>query len=263
MKEEPMRTGLPIFVFLVLTGGYLAFGQAADASIQTESVRYTVDGQDFVGLLAYDRSSTAVRPGVIVVHEWQGINDYAKKRAVDLAKEGYVAFALDLYGDGKEIPVAEARTVSGKVGSDFPLIEKRFNAALKVLRAARYVDTSRIAAIGYCFGGGVVLNMARMGTDINGVVGFHSSVNTGLTAKKGDVKTRILAFQGDGDPAAPQERQKAFVEEMKESGADFSYMVFGNLPAHNFTNPAGTTYYKREANLAWASMLAFFDEIFE
>ena len=249
-----------VLVFLI---GQLIFAESMKGDIHTESISYTVDGQEFIGYLAYDRSSSAERPGVIVVHEWLGINDYAKKRSVDLAHEGYVAFALDMYGDGKEIPVSEARSMSGMVGSDFPLIRKRFNAALDVLESARYVDTSKIAAIGYCFGGGVVLNMARMGTEINGAVSFHASINTGLTAGKGDVKTRVLAIQGDGDPAAPEVRQKAFIEEMKESGADFSYLIFGNLPAHNFTNPEGSSYYENEANLAWASMLTFFDSIFE
>lgn len=258
-----MKTGLvSAFVALTAVGG-VAFGQSVAGDIQTESIRYMVDGQEFIGLLAYDAKSSSSRPGVIVVHEWRGINDYAKKRAVDLASEGYVAFAVDMYGGGKEIPQADARTMSSKVGSDFPLIQRRFNAALDILRKARYVDSNRIAAIGYCFGGGIVLNMARMGTDIKGVVGFHSSINTGLTAKAGDVRTRILAIQGDADPAAPEEQQKAFVKEMKEAGADFSYIVFGNLPAHNFTNPLGTTYYEDEANLAWASMLTFFGSIFK
>jgi dienelactone hydrolase len=261
-KELNVKKSLAIVLFLVFLGGNLIFAQSTKGNIVTETISYTVDGQSFIGLLAYDASSSAKRPGVIVVHEWLGINDYAKKRAVDLAAEGYVAFALDMYGDGKEIPMSEARSMSGKVGSDFPLIEKRFNAALDVLKKARYVDANNIAAIGYCFGGGIVLNMARMGTDINGVVSFHASINTGLTAQKGDIKTRILAIQGDGDPAAPEEKQKAFIAEMKESGADFSYIIFGNLPAHNFTNPDGRSYYEDEANLAWASMLTFFDSIF-
>jgi dienelactone hydrolase len=258
-----MKKKFVIVLILVFLAGNLVFAQSMKGDVRTESIRYTVDGKNFIGLLAYDASSSATRPGVIVVHEWLGINEYAKKRAVDLASEGYVAFALDMYGDGKAIPMSEARSMSGKVGSDFPLIKKRFNAALDVLKKARFVDTENIAAIGYCFGGGIVLNMARMGTDINGVVSFHASINTGLTAKKGDVKTRVLAIQGDGDPAAPEEKRKAFIEEMKESGADFSYIVFGNLPAHNFTNPGGSSYYEDEANLAWASMLTFFDSIFK
>ena len=248
-------------ISLILLVSFSVF--ADNHNIYTESVTYHVEGQKLVGLLAYDKSLTEKRPGILVVHEWQGINDYAKKRAVDLAKEGYVAFALDMYGDGREIPRSEARGMSGKIGSDFPLIKKRFNAALEILKNAEFTDKSSTAAIGYCFGGGIVLNMARMGTDIDGVVGFHSSINTGLTAKKGDIKTRILAIQGDADPAAPAEKQQAFINEMKESEADFSYIIYGNLPAHNFTNPAGNTYYKDEADMAWASMLVFFDSIFK
>ncbi len=262
-EEKSMNTRLVPALLAFLAAGQAAFGQSGPGTVKTESIRYTVDGQEFVGFLAYDASSTAPRPGVLVVHEWLGINDYAKQRAVDLAHEGYVAFALDMYGGGREVPMAEARTMSGKVGSDFPLIKKRFNAALDVLKKVRSVDPNRVAAIGYCFGGGIVLNMARMGTDINGVVAFHPSINTGLDAKAGDVKTKILAIQGDGDPAAPEDKQKAFVKEMKEAGADFSYIVFGNLPAHNFTNPKGATYYADEASMAWASMLAFFDSLFK
>ena len=254
-------------IALVLLAGLAAEGaREADMSkepvIRTEEISYTVDGQRLVGMLAYDQSVTNPRPGIIVVHEWQGINEYAKKRAVDLAKEGYVAFALDMYGDGKEVSREEARSMSGKIGTDYPLVQKRFNAALDILKGAEYTDPDRIGAIGYCFGGGVVLNMARLGTDIDGVVGFHSSINTGLTAEKGDINTKILAIQGDQDPAAPRERQEAFIEEMKAAEADFTYIVYGNLPAHNFTNPAGSSYYEDEAKMAWASMLVFFDSLF-
>lgn len=231
-------------------------------NIHTEYITYVVDGQTLVGYLAYDRSVSGTRPGILVVHEWLGINDYAKKRAVDLAKEGYVAFALDMYGDGKEVPMSEARNMSRRVGSDFPLIESRFNGALHILKSNRFVDQSKTGAIGYCFGGGIVLNMARMGTEVNGVVGFHSSINTGLTAGKGDIKTKVLAIQGDGDPAAPPEKQNAFRREMNESGADYEYIIYENVNAHNFTNPEGRSYYEDEATQAWESMLEFFDSVF-
>lgn len=258
-----MKTKILAVIAVFLLTVSAVFADNHQKKIHTESVTYTVDGKNLIGYLAYDESVTVKRPGVLVVHEWRGINDYAKKIAVDLAKEGYVAFALDMYGDGKEIPQADARAVSTAVGTDYPLVKKRFNAALDVLKAAKYTDTGKTAAIGYCFGGGIVLNMARMGTDIKGVVGFHSSINTGLTAQKGDIKTKVLAIQGDADPAAPVEKQTAFIKEMKESGADFSYIIYGNLPAHNFTNPAGSTYYEKEAKMAWASMLVFFDSIFK
>ncbi|MDC7226970.1 MAG: dienelactone hydrolase family protein [Spirochaetales bacterium] len=231
-------------------------------SIISEEIEYIVDGQSFKGLLTYDSSIQGKRPGILVVHEWQGINDYAKKRAMDLAKEGYVAFALDMYGDGKEVPRSDAASISRRVGSDFDLISKRFNAALDIIKGHKYTDDNNIAAIGYCFGGGIVLNMARMGTDINGVVGFHSSLNTGLTAKSGDINTKILAIQGDMDPVAPLEKQTAFENEMKASGADYTYIIYDNVKAHNFTNPAGSSYYEKEAEMAWDSMLGFFDSIF-
>jgi len=233
-----------------------------ESVIYTEEISYTVDGQNLVGLLAYDESITEPRPGILVVHEWQGINDYAKKRAVDLAKEGYVAFALDMYGDGKEIPREEAGAMSRKIGTDYPLVQKRFNAALDILKEVEFTDPDKLGAIGYCFGGGIVLNMARLGTEIDGVVGFHSSINTGLTAENGDIQTKILAIQGDQDPAAPREKQEAFIQEMTAAEADFTYIVYGNLPAHNFTNPAGSSYYEDEARMAWASMLVFFDSLF-
>lgn len=251
--------------------GYFIFGLLAvnavvsaqmNGSITTMDVPYTVNGQEFIGFMAYDASPQPPRPGILVVHEWLGLNDYAKKRAVDLAKEGYIAFALDMYGDGKEIPMSEARSMSRTVGSDFPLIERRFNAALEILTDNENTDSANLAAIGYCFGGGIVLNMARMGTQIDGVVSFHGSINTGLTADSGDIKTEILAFQGDGDPAAPPERRTAFRTEMDSSGADYSYVIYDGVSAHNFTNPDGSTYYEAEATMAWDSMLEFFEDIF-
>lgn len=247
-----------LFSILITT----LYAENGTENIYTEYIAYTVDGQNLIGYMAYDKGISRKRPGILVVHEWLGINDYAKTRAVDLAKEGYVAFALDMYGDGKEIPMSEARSMSGRVGSDFPLIESRFNGALDVLKSNSFVDQSRIGAIGYCFGGGIVLNMARMGTEVNGVVGFHSSINTGLTAGKGDIKTKILAIQGDGDPAAPPDKQNAFRREMDESEADYTYIVYDNVNAHNFTNPEGRSYHEDEATQAWESMLGFFDSVF-
>lgn len=258
--KKPLVFGTALMLMVSVAGVVTA--QTADGSIRTESITYTIGDQEFVGFLAYDAASRELRPGVIVVHEWRGIDDYARRRAVDLANEGYVAFALDMYGDGRTVSQAQARTMSGQVGSDFPLIRRRFNAAIEVLRDAPFVDPSRIAAIGYCFGGGIVLNMARMGSTIDGVVSFHGSLNTGLTAGRGDVTTKVLAIQGDQDPVAPAERQQAFIDEMSSADADFSYIIFGNLAAHNFTNPDGRSYHQTEADLAWAAMLSFFDSIF-
>lgn len=250
-----------LMTMMILSAFNICAGELDD--IYYESVSYEVNGQELVGYLACDKRIKGKRPGILVVHEWQGINDYAKKRAIDLAKEGYVAFALDMYGEGKEIPGSEARSMSQKIGTDYPLVKDRFNAALEILKNTEYVDSDNIAAIGYCFGGGIVLNMARMGSDIKGVVGFHSSINTGLMAEKGDIKTKILAFQGDQDPAASKEKREAFIKEMNDSEADYTYVIFANVAAHNFTNPSGNSYYEDESELAWASMLAFFNKIFK
>jgi dienelactone hydrolase len=254
---------LKMFVVIGIMTILTVFSLSAQTDdIVTMDVPYTVNGQNLIGFMAYDSSISGPRPGVLVVHEWRGINAYAKKRAVDLAKEGYVAFAVDMYGDGKEIPMSEARSMSGKIGSDFPLIEDRFNAALDIIKSSDKTDGDKIAAIGYCFGGGIVLNMARMGTDIDGVVSYHGSLNTGLTAGPGDIQTKILAFQGEGDPAAPADRRSAFRQEMDEAGADYTYTIFEGVNAHNFTNPDGNSYYEKEAMMAWNDMLEFFEEIF-
>lgn len=255
------KTGFFLVVFLFTLVNYLS-AQNLGRDVVTKEVRYSVDGVELVGFLAWDKNLNTPVPGVLVVHEWLGLNDYAKKRAQDLAREGYVALALDMYGGGNVFPMSEARAVSSKVGSDFPLIKARFNAALELLKREPLVNKDKIAAIGYCFGGGIVLNMARMGTEIKGVVSFHGSVNTGLTAKKGDIKTKILAIQGDGDPAAPLARQEDLKKEMADSGAAFEYIIYPGVAAHNFTNPAGSTYYQKEADLAWNSMLSFFAKIF-
>ena len=250
-----------VMITMLMVAGAFGWSQMNEGIVTTD-IPYTVNGDSFVGYLAYDSSQSGPRPGVIVVHEWLGINEYAKQRARDLAREGYVAFALDMYGEGREIPMSEARSMSRAVGSDFPAIEDRFNAALEILKSNEMVLEDSLAAIGYCFGGGIVLNMARMGTDIDGVVSFHGSLNTGLTAARGDIRTRVLAIQGDQDPAAPPERQNAFREEMDNSGAEYDYIIYDDVAAHNFTNPKGSSYYEKEAAMAWASMLEFFEEIF-
>ncbi|WP_053228039.1 dienelactone hydrolase family protein [Spirochaeta cellobiosiphila] len=248
--------------FLLLLSG-LIFGQNIEnkkgKEVMVKEITYHVDGQRLVAYLAYEDNNTK-KPGVIVVHEWTGLNDYAKKRARDLATEGYIALAIDMYGDGKEIDVSKARQMSSKVGSDFDLIKKRFNAGLDVLKSQPNVDTSRLGAIGYCFGGGIVLNMARMGVDLKGIVSFHGTINTGLNAKPGDIKTKLLVIQGQGDPVTPPERQEAFKQEMSNAKADYKYIIYPGVNAHNFTNPSGQTFYPEEASQAWKEMLVFFKE---
>jgi len=262
MKERAMKTERSLFMIFGLLMFLSVPVFAQNGEIMTEVVKYQAGGVELQGYLAYDSSKSGTRPGIIVVHEWTGLNDYAKFRARELAKEGYVAFAADMYGGGREVSTSEARSLSGQVGSDFPLIKERFNAALDVLKGNDLVDKSKVAAIGYCFGGGIVLNAARMGIELQGIVSFHASINTGLNAGKGDIKMPLLVMQGAGDPVAPPQKQDAFRKEMDNAGADYEYIIYPGVKAHNFTNPEGNSYYPEEAMDAWNKMLVFFKGVF-
>ena len=212
----------------------------ATAGIVAKEVSYTSDSVTMKGYLTYDDAVTGKRPGIIVVHEWWGLNSHARKRAEMLAGLGYVALCLDMYGDGK---VAEhpddAGKFAGEVSRNLPVMKARFLAGFELLRKNELVDADRIAAIGYCFGGGVVLAMARQGTDLKAVVCFHGSVATNTPASKGSIKAKILVCNGADDKFISEEAIKDFKAEMKSAGADFQFI---NYPGaiHGFTNPDAT-----------------------
>jgi len=224
------------------------------------------------GMLAYDDAIEGARPGVLVVHEWWGQNDYARKRAKMLAELGYTALAVDMYGEGKTADhPKDAGAFSSAVGGNLPLAKARFDAALEVLRKDPTVDKDRIAAIGYCFGGGIVLNMARLGEDIDGVVSFHGSLGTKSPAKKGDVKAAVRVFNGADDPFTKPEQITAFKQEMENAGVDYKFVNYPGAK-HSFTNPDADQYgkefdlplaYNEHADKdSWKQMQAFFKEIF-
>jgi dienelactone hydrolase len=250
----------------------LAFAFSSCKTTAGEPVAYTSDGVTLKGYLAYDTSSTARRPGILVVHEWWGHNDYARKRADMLAEMGYTALAVDMYGEGKQANhPEEAGRFAKEASADFDLKSKRFMAALNVLKGHKTVDPDRIAAIGYCFGGSVVLDMARSGADLAGVVSFHGALATGHPAQAGSVRARILVCHGADDKFVPAEQVEAFKKEMTDAGADFRFIAYENA-VHSFTNPEADTYaktftipigYNAEADRkSWADMKAFFDELF-
>jgi len=244
----------------------------ATAAIKTANITYQVDGLDFSGYVAWDDSIKGKRPGVLVVHEWWGHNAYARKRATQLAGEGYVALALDMYGAGKvtEHP-DDAKQFMQAVLADKGAARKRFEAARKLLAARPETDAAQIAAIGYCFGGGVVLNMARAGLDLDGVVSFHGSLGTDVPATSGSVKTEVLVFTGEDDPFAPVEQVDAFEAEMKAAGARYEVIRYPGVK-HSFTNPDADRLGKAnnmplEYNAAadkdsWEKTLVFFRKIF-
>ncbi len=248
--------------------GALAFPGGAAAAVRTETVAYRAGDTALQGFVAWDDAVAGPRPGVVVVHEWYGLNDFARAKAQELARLGYVALAADMYGGGKVAADArEAAALSGAVKGDRPLMRARVAAAVAALRSRPECDATRVAAIGFCFGGTTVLELARSGADVAGVVSFHGGLGTPLPAGKGEVKARVLVLHGAADPHVPPEEVQAFTKEMEESGADWQLVSYGHA-VHSFTNPAagddpsrGAAYDAKAAARSWEQMQLFFREI--
>jgi dienelactone hydrolase len=255
-----------------LLGALMAASAVAQAEIQTQEIPYTAaDGTEMIGYYAYDDAVEGKRPGVVVVHEWWGLNDYAKSRARDLAELGYSALAIDMYGEGKntEHP-KDAMTFMKAALADADAAKGRFNAGLDLLKQQPQTDTDKLAAVGYCFGGKVVLDMARQGVPLEGVVSFHGALATETRAAPGNVKARVLVEHGSEDSMVSAEDVAALNAEMVKAGADFQFV---NLPGakHGFTNPGAdkfqdkgvdVAYNKRADERSWEDMKVFFDETF-
>jgi dienelactone hydrolase len=262
-QENSMRTiTIATAVVLILT----AFTRA---ELKTELVDYKDGDTTLQGYLAYDDKIDGKKPGILIVHEWWGLNDYPKSRAEQLAKMGYVAFALDMYGKGVSAGTPqEAGKLAGAVKGNPELLKRRANLGLAQLKANTRVDGSKIAMIGYCFGGSVSLEMARSGADLAGVVSFHGDLSTQSPAKQGMVKARILACHGADDPFVKPEAVMAFWQEMKAANANFQINIYSGA-VHAFTNPnadkhniEGIKYNEQADRRSWEAMKAFFDEIF-
>jgi len=230
------------------------------AAIRTEAVAYK-DGEDTLeGFVALDDSLTGPRPGVLVVHDWTGLQDYAKDRAKQLAALGYVAFAADIYGkDVRPTEPKECAVCAGKYRKDLPLLRKRVTLAMDQLKARKETDASRLGAIGYCFGGTCVLELARSGADVRGVVSFHGGLGTSLPADPGTIKARILVCHGGADEHVNKE-VPAFQEEMKQSKTKMEFITYEGAK-HGFTKPGGA-YQEKADKESWAAMQKFFKEVF-
>jgi dienelactone hydrolase len=213
------------------------FGSAAQAAVQGRDVSYQADGTTLKGYIAYDDAIKGKRPGVLVVHEWWGQNEYARKRARMLAELGYTALAVDMYGDGKVVDNPDdAGKLAAGVYKNMPVAQARFEAGMQLLRKQETVDANEIAAFGYCFGGGVVLNMARLGEDLKGVASFHGGLGTDHPAQPGSIKARIISFSGDADPSIGADKVAAFKQEMESAGANYRVVTYSGAK-HAFTNP--------------------------
>lgn len=225
-----------MMVLLALSAWGMAI-QSAEAAVQGEEIVYQVDGKNFTGYLAYDDALSGERPGVLVLHEWWGHNAYARHRAEMLAGLGYTAFALDMYGSGKLADHPEtATTFMQAATADSEQLKKRFEVALKILQDQEDVDPEQVAAIGYCMGGGIALNMARAGMPLKGVAVFHGSLGTKQPVSQGQVKGEIAVFTGGADPFVPGEQVQAFKQEMQAAGVRYSLESYPGVK-HSFTNP--------------------------
>lgn len=250
----------------------LAGSAHAKPDIEGNTVEYTAGDVVMKGYLAYDKSIKGKRPGVLVVHEWWGLNDYARKRARMLAELGYAALAVDMYGDGKQaMHPDDAGKFSSELMKNFDTAKARFMAAMEFLKKQPVVDTEKIAAIGYCFGGGIVLNMARQGVDLKGVASFHGNLTAVKPAEQSAVKAKIIVFHGADDKFITQEQIEAFKQEMKAAGADLRFIAYP-AAVHSFTNPEADAYarkfnipvaYNAEADKkSWAELKTFLIQIF-
>jgi len=240
----------------------------ANAKIHTESVLYKEGDTTLEGFVAYDTQKTNKRPGVLIVHEWTGLGDYVKRRATELAKLGYVAFAADIYGQGVRPAQSEAGKVSSLYKSNRTLFRARLTAALNELKKQKYLN-SKIAAIGYCFGGTGVLELARSGADIQGVVSFHGGLNTPNAEDAKNIKAKVLVLHGADDPYVPGTELKAFEDEMNAAKVDWQLVKYSGA-VHAFTNTAagndvtlGAAYNEKADHRSWVAMLAFFTELFK
>lgn len=259
--ESTMKLLLLITLFL-----------SVSCASSSKSINYKIDGKDYQGYLATPKNSDGKKPAVIVIHEWWGQNDYAKMRADMLAKEGYIAFALDMYGEGQTTENPEkAGELAGSVYGNMKTAENRFKAALNYVKSLPNVDQNKIAAIGYCFGGGLVLHMARAGFDLDGVISYHGTLKPfGKDAKRGQIKGEVLAFNGAADPMVPKAQVVGFNKEMKAAKVKYQSIDYPGA-LHAFTNPGATevgkkwnlpvAYDEKADKDSWSKSLAFLNKV--
>ena len=249
-----------ILVLMTVTAGH--------GKIVTQPRQYQQNDTVLEGYLAYDDAVSGKRPGVLVVHEWWGLNEFAKKRAEKVAELGYVALAVDMYGKGKVTQKPEeARRLASHVKST-PLMRARAKAGLEVLAKHKLVDPQRLAAMGFCFGGTTLLELAYSGVDVRGVVSFHGGLTVPKPEEMKNIKASLLVLHGANDPHIKLEAIEAFQEAMRQAGADWQMVFYGNA-VHSFTNPTagsdtskGVAYDAKAAARSWKYMQIFLEEIF-
>ncbi|MEC7753294.1 MAG: dienelactone hydrolase family protein [Bacteroidota bacterium] len=261
-----------LLVVLVSCNERSSSGNDSVSDMVGQEVSYSTETTEMKGYIAYNKSSKERRPGVIVVHEWWGHNEYVRSRADELARLGYVALAVDMYGEGKQAEHPDdAGKFAGEVMSNLEEAKARFDAALATLKSNPNVDPDRIAAIGYCFGGSVVLSMANAGYNLDAVAAFHSGVDLPIKPSK-DIKAKILVANGADDPFVPASSVARFRAAMDSVGADYKYVAYDGA-VHAFTSPGANALgekfnlplmYNEDADKAsWNELMSLFNEVFD
>lgn len=247
-----------------------AFAGLADAAVVAKAVPYEIDGEAFEGVLLYDDSVTTPRPGLLAIPNWMGVNDDTVAKAARAAGSRYMVFLADMYGKAVRPSNAdEARVAATSVRADRALMRRRAQAAVEVLRAQGdevALDTRRLGAIGFCFGGGAVLELARSGAPLQGFVSFHGNLDTPNPADAKNIQAPVLVLHGADDPAVPQAQVDGFVAEMKAAGVDWQLVSYGGA-VHSFTDPKANVpgrnqYHPVVAARAFKAMNDLFDEVF-
>ena len=269
MKKIALLFSAAITVFVLMAAG----PGGSQAAVIGKNVEYTAQGTTLKGFLAYDDNIKGKRPGILVVHEWWGLNDYARERARMLAKLGYTALAIDMYGDGKQaMHPDDAGKFSSDIMNNFEIGKARFLAGEEFLKGQPTVKQNSIGAIGYCFGGGVDLNMARQGADLKAVASFHGNLKAVQPAEPGGVKAKIRVYTGGDDKLVPLTAVESFRKEMTEAKADYTITVYPGA-LHSFTSPEATelgkkfnlpmAYDKKADEASWNDMKKFFAAVFQ
>ncbi len=237
-------------------------------TIISNTVGYLDGDVHLEAFFAYDDAHEGIRPAVLISHAWGGRDNFVAEKAKKMAELGYVGFALDMYGKGVSgSSVEENAKLMQPFLDDRIMLRKRIHAALNAVKLLPWVDDTKLAAIGFCFGGLCVLDLARSGADIKGVVSFHGLLAAAEDIKNSQIKAKILALHGHDDPMGPVEQVVAFQEELTKSGADWQMHIYGNT-MHAFTNPAandpsfGTVYQPEADRRSWVAMQNFLEEVF-
>ena len=237
--------------------------------VSVETIEYRDDGETFEAFVAYDGTREGRRPAILVIHDWWGVGPYTRSRAEQLAGLGYVALTADIYGKGKRPQTAEeAAQLAGRYKADRATLRKRARAGLEALKGSPLTDQARMAAIGYCFGGTAVLELARSGADLKGFVTFHGGLATPTPGDAGHIRGKVLVLHGADDPVVPRDEVLAFEEEMRQAGVDWQMVFYGGA-VHSFTIPSagddpsvGAAYNEKADRRSWEAMKSFFKEIF-